>query len=383
MTFAEAPAPPEELFKLMVDTVQDYAIYIVALDGTVLTWNSGAERNKGYRADEIVGKNYACFFPSDAVAAGKPQRELDLARRDGRFREEGWRIRKDGSLFWADITLTALRNDSGAVFGFAKITRDLSVQHQHSEELRIAKEQAEAASRAKSDFLANMSHELRTPLNAIIGFAQVLTEAQGGPGAGKNREYIECIHDSGLHLLALINDILDLAKLDAEALGLRRETIDLAALAVQSVAMMRAEADKYGVGLRLVAPPRLLACCDELRLRQVLLNLLSNAVKFSPPGSTVAIAVRGDGPFVEIAVQDDGIGIRPEDIERVMTRFGQVETGFSRTRPGTGLGLPLSKELVELHGGTLKIESRAGEGTEVCVRLPRDAPAQRGAEAAA
>jgi PAS domain S-box-containing protein len=373
MTPTKTPAPPEELFKLMVDTVDDYAICIVALDGTVLTWNAAAQRSTGYRADEIIGRDYACFFPPAAIAAGKPGRELELARTMGRFREEGWRVRKDGSRYWADVTLTALRDSGGSVIGFAKITRDKSVQHQHSEELRRAKDEAEAASRAKSDFLANMSHELRTPLNAIIGFSQILAEKSVGDEE-KIRDYARHIRDSGQHLLALISDVLDLSKLDAGALALHRETIDLVSLSVKAIALMRAEADKYGVGLRLVAPPELWACCDELRLRQVLLNLLSNALKFSPPGSSVCITLGRNGPFVDIAVQDDGIGIRAEDVEKVMSRFGQVESGLTRKRPGTGLGLPLSRQLVELHGGTLRIESQPGQGTEVRIRLPQELP---------
>jgi PAS domain S-box-containing protein len=357
------------LLRHMVDAVRDYAIYAIALDGTVLTWNPGAERHKGYSAAEIVGKNYSCFFTPEARAQHLPEKELELARTTGRFHDQDWRVKKDGSLFWAEVTLTPIHDEHGVMVGFAKVTHDLSERRRQDEALMRAKEDAEVASRAKSDFLANMSHELRTPLNAILGFSEVLQSELFGPlGAPNYKDYVGHIHTSGQHLLSLINDILDLSKLDAGKIALVLESFDLAELAAEMAHLMENQAQCAGVSL-LLKTESILIRGDKRRLRQVLLNLLSNALKFTQAGG-VTVAVHRKADAAVLTVSDTGIGIAPADIARAMTRFGQVESGFARKHQGTGLGLPLVKQLVELHGGILALESELGRGTTITVRLP-------------
>lgn len=375
LSLQKLPSGPEveELFRLMVDSLDDYAVCLLDNRGNILTWNDAAQRNKGYAAREIIGRNYSCFFPEEAIKAGAPENELEIARRSGRFREEGWRVRNDGSRFWAEVTLAALKEPSGALLGFAKITRDLTARRNQEEALREAKEVAEAADRAKSEFLANMSHELRTPLNAVLGFSELLqTEMFGSLTSDKNREYARHIHASGAHLLALINDILDVSKLDAQKLQLALEMLDLVGLARESLQILQPQADAAGVALELEAPRSLQAQGDPRRLHQILFNLLSNAIKFTPSGGRVTVSIAEQPQLIKICVKDTGIGMAQEDIPVAMSRFGQVESVLSRRVQGTGLGLPLVKQLVEMHGGEFALESQPGIGTSAIVSLPKN-----------
>ncbi len=235
--------------------------------------------------------------------------------------------------------------------------------------------EADKANRAKSEFLANMSHELRTPLNAIIGFSDVLKKELFGPvNNDRYSEYIKDINDSGHHLLAIINDILDLAKAEAGKLTLQEDDIDLVNCMDDAVRMCRGRAVTGGVDLVFAnAGQSLHACVDERIMRQIVLNLLTNAIKFTPQGGKVTLSAEADpqaGIFIRI--KDTGIGIAPEDIARVIRPFEQVETVLSRSHGGTGLGLPLTSKLTELHGGELSIESQVAQGTTVTVHLPTE-----------
>jgi len=257
----------------------------------------------------------------------------------------------------------------------------------HEGILHGARHQAESANRAKSDFLANMSHELRTPLNAILGFSEVLMNEMAGPlGQPRYREYAVDIHESGQHLLALINDILDLSKVEAGRVELVDDVIDVGALVEKTVRLVADRAEQSEIEIRVLASPdlpRLIA--DERLVKQALLNLVSNAVKFTPSGGRVDIAasLEADGSF-RLGVRDTGIGIAESDIERVLTPFCQVESTLSRNYQGTGLGLPLTKSFVEMHDGTFELTSRLGEGTEAALRFPaervRQAPSGQSAD---
>jgi len=238
----------------------------------------------------------------------------------------------------------------------------------------LARERAESASRAKSEFLANMSHELRTPLNAILGFSETIYSGACGGSVEKHMEYARIIHQSGHHLLALINDILDLARIEAGGLALRETYVDLAQLIAECVALMEVKARDGELDLRAEVAPGLPAIrADERALKQVLLNLLSNAVKFTPPGGRVACFARieGDGS-IAFGVVDTGMGIADDDQERVFQNFGQGRHDVVTLDKGTGLGLPIVKGLVEAHGGSVTLESRVGEGTTVTAVLPAE-----------
>jgi PAS domain S-box-containing protein len=359
------------LLDLMIDAVEDYAIYMLDIEGNIISWNSGAERNSGYTASEVVGQAYACLFPPEKRDAGAPQRKLDDAKASGRVRTEGWHMRKNGTRFWAVATLTAVRNADGAVIGFAHITRDLTDRHDQEVAVRLAMEEAEWANKAKSDFLANMSHELRTPLNAILGFSEMIVSEISGPIGSKNREYASHIHSSGNYLLSLINDLLDLSKLDANQVKLSLEEVKLSAVAQEAVSIIGPQAATAGVQVHLETVDRIKLRCDDRRILQVFLNLLSNAIKFTPEGGRVTLRIFDLDSSILMQVEDTGIGMEPDEIPVALSRFGQIESTMSRKSQGTGLGLPLVKQLVEMHSGTLVIFSQKGIGTRVDVEIPK------------
>ncbi len=259
--------------------------------------------------------------------------------------------------------------------GFVSASRDVTERKRAERESVAARDQAELANRSKSEFLANVSHELRTPLNAIIGFSEMLqSEMFGALGAPQYREYARDVHQSGMLLLELINDILDLAKIEAGKFDLHEERINVVELCGAVLRLVAERARQSGLSVSLEVADRLPAIrADKRALKQILLNLLSNAVKFTPAGGRIALAAGyGPGGSIQFTVRDTGIGIAGPDIPRAMAAFGQVDSALSRRHGGSGLGLPISRALAELHRGSLDLTSEPGIGTTVVVRLPPD-----------
>ncbi len=281
-------------------------------------------------------------------------------------------LRKDGSRFPATVHSRPIVRD-GRPVGLRGTVLDITERRQVEDALRAAMREAEVASRVKSEFLAAVSHELRTPLNAIIGFSDMIRTATHGEIANERyREYIGDIHDSGQHLLELINDILDLSKIEAGKDELARQPVVIAENARSAITLVRQRAREGGVAVTLDIAPGLPALdADPRRLKQVFVNLLTNAIKFTPRGGTVTLAARRVADRgLELSVADTGIGIAPEDIPKALSQFGQIKKDPEFAQEGTGLGLPLSKAIVESHGGTLVIESEVGVGTVVKLRFP-------------
>ncbi|HEU0258964.1 MAG TPA: HAMP domain-containing sensor histidine kinase, partial [Burkholderiales bacterium] len=242
-------------------------------------------------------------------------------------------------------------------------------------EIRDKSRQLEVANKHKSEFLANMSHELRTPLNAIIGFSEVLSERMFGELNEKQADYLKDIHESGKHLLSLINDILDLSKIEAGRMDLEISTFDLPSALSNAMVLVRERAQRHGIDLTLEVDKELGAFrADERKFKQIVLNLLSNAVKFTPDGGRVSVAAKKDTTHVEIAVKDTGIGIAPEDQAAVFEEFKQVGRDYTKKAEGTGLGLALTKRFVELHGGDIRLESALGTGSTFTISLPLTPP---------
>ena len=282
---------------------------------------------------------------------------------------DAMRLVVDGHLS-SEIPFEHRTDEIGSLSRSLRVFRDNAIERQ---QLHIAKMGAETANRAKSEFLANMSHELRTPLNAIIGFSEVIKKGMFGPLSARYCSYGGDIHESGTHLLNLINEILDLSKLEAGHFELHEEHVDIASVIQTSRRLVEPLAEKGKVQLSEAAENDLpLIRADERRIRQVLINILSNAVKFTPEGGQVRVqsSLRSDGLIM--VVSDTGIGIAPGEIPKAMEPFGQIDSKVSRKYEGTGLGLPLAKRLVELHGGTLTVESALGVGTTVTIVLPRE-----------
>ena len=342
------------------------AICMVDRSGRYQKVNDATCRQLGYTREEML--RLSVF---DVAAQTDPDAWAERWRRYrdiGATSFEGQRRTKDGRAIPVDLTVSHIQfGDNEYLF---IVARDATLRRHIENELRSARDLAESANQAKSQFLANMSHELRTPLNAIIGFSEVISSALFGPLDARYRDYAQDINGSGHHLLRIINDLLDLSKIEAGRLDLHEGPVPVAALFETCRRMMadRAAAAEVTLDFR---PTGLALVADELRLEQVLLNLVSNAVKFTPPGGRVTIAASlaasGD---IEIAVEDTGIGMAARDIPRALQPFGQVDNGLARPHGGTGLGLPLAQRLVELHGGTMTLDSRLGQGTRVTVTLP-------------
>ncbi len=365
----------EESFRLMVESVSDYAIVMLDPEGCIASWNSGAQRIKGFRAEEIVGRHFSTFYPKDDVAAGKPQGDLARAAASGRHEDEGWRIRKDGTLFWANIVFTAIRDQSGNLRGFAKLTRDLTERNKVEAILMDAKAAAEKANLAKSEFLSSMSHELRSPLNAILGFAQLMESDSPPPTLAQGESIIQILN-AGWYLLELINEILDLATIESGKMSMSIEPVSLNELLIECHSMIEPLAQRRRI--RMSFPRSDAPYCvnaDRTRIKQVLINLLSNAVKYNTPDGSVSLVCTAskDSARVRITVTDTGAGLPPEKLAQLFqpfNRLGQEANG----EEGTGIGLVVSKRLVELMNGEIGVESRVGSGSAFWVELPSTAP---------
>jgi PAS domain S-box-containing protein len=285
------------------------------------------------------------------------------------------RNKPNGDTVWLSINGSPWFDRDGNFRGYRGTGRDITEQVATEKALQTAKEEAEAANRTKSEFLANVSHELRTPLNAIIGFSELMIASDLAPGGmPQHRGYLEDIHSSGLHLLSLINDILDLSKIEAGAEELEDEVLDVGELATTVLRVVVQRAEKSGLRIDCTTADDLPALrADERKLKQALLNLLVNAIKFTPSGGRVQLDIHcGEEEGFVFEVSDNGIGMAREDIPTALRQFGQIDSALNRKYEGTGLGLPLTKALVEMHGGQLELESSLGEGTTAIIRLPAD-----------
>lgn len=358
----EALRESEERFRLLVSEVTDYAILMLDPEGRIVSWNAGAERIKGYSSQEIIGQHFSRFYPTEDVERDKPAHELKVAGEQGRLEDEGWRVRKDGSRFWANVVITALRDGMGRLRGFAKVTRDSTEQKRAQQLLLHAKEEAERASKFKDQFLSTMSHELRTPLNAVLGFSDLLADERYGPLNDRQRRYVNHIHTGGKHLLKLISDILDLSKIEAGRMELTPEDVAVASACAEVLSALQPLADKKSQTLLQQIEPSLHVRADATRFKQILLNLIGNAIKFTPEGGRVELAAHRAGEQVSVEVRDNGPGVPLQDQQRIFEAFYR-RTQSGAAIEGTGLGLAITVRLVELHGSKLEIDSKPGEGT--------------------
>src|SRR6185437_14734801 len=360
----------DERFRLLVQSVKDYAIFMLDPGGHIATWNEGAQRIKGYTEDEIIGKHFSIFYPPEDVASGKLERELDIATRTGQYSEEGWRVRKDGTKFWASVVITALRGPNGALAGFAKVTRDLT-ERRAAQELEIRNKEALAANRAKSEFLAAMSHELRTPLNAIGGYTQLLQMQIPGPLTPDQAEHLARIQRSQQHLLGIINDILNFSRVEAGQVDYAIETFRVLDVVEGVVPMIEPQLRQRELTLHRSEDALDLAVrADRSKVEQILINLLSNAIKFTPAGGRVDVTWEDCGETVALHVSDTGIGIQPAHLESIFAPFVQVGRSLANPKEGTGLGLAISRDLAKAMSGDLSVRSKEGAGSTFTLTLP-------------
>ncbi|PWC36624.1 histidine kinase [Azospirillum sp. TSO35-2] len=343
-------------------------------DGRILALNQPACAMAGLPADALVGRRaweFRGWARTDELAAAF-RNSIDKAA-SGRFVRYETDVVSGGAIQIMDVSIKPVFDEAGAVVLLVIEARDITERVEAAERLAAAKDQAEAANRAKSAFLATMSHELRTPLNAIIGFSEIMLHELFGPlGSPRYHDYARHVQDSGRHLLTLINDVLDMSKLEAGRYTLEESRLSPAEALESGRALAAVPADAGGVTLTVECPdglPDLMA--DERALRQVLLNLLSNAVKFTPRGGRVVVsaAVEADGGLA-ITVRDTGIGIPPDALVRIVEPFQQADNSIARRFGGTGLGLSICRDLMAIHDGSLSIDSELGRGTRVVIRFP-------------
>jgi PAS domain S-box-containing protein len=374
----------EERFRLLVEGVAEYAIFMLDVNGHVATWNDGAQRIKGYAAADIIGRHFSVFYPPETRASGWPEHELQVAAEIGRFVDTGWRLRQDGTAFWANVTITAMRDDAGRLLGFAKLTRDLTeTKRVEAIELagaerelmleaeRNARIAAQRATRVKDEFLATLSHELRTPLSAILGWTQIILRTEDGGGVDQRRA-VEVIDRNARAQVQLIDDLLDLSRIMTGKIRLDLQQVSLPEIVQAAVDSAQPIAAAKDIRLRSVVDPSLtMVSADSSRLQQVAWNLLTNAVKFTPKGGQVQVLVQRVNSHVELSVADTGIGIAPAFLPLVFDRFSQGDSSTTRSHGGLGLGLAICKQLVELHGGSIRAASAGeGQGATFFVELP-------------
>lgn len=354
-------------FELLVKSVVDYAIFMLDPGGQVISWNKGAEHLFGYTEKEVIGRCLSTFYVPEDVAAGKPERLLKEALEAEHIEDEAWCLRKDGSRFWADAVLTAIRDELGRLVGFGKVTRDLSTRKRAEEDLRSAYERLKELDALKDHFLSTVSHEMKTPLSLILGYAELLQEKY------PQEEFLSGILDGGARLLDHLNKMLDYSALLSGSLPLYKTEVNLAELADNAREIMQADREFCLKDLHLLievdphTPP---IHADSRRITQMMVELLDNARKFTPQGGEVGIRVSPTGEDVRIDVWDTGMGIPEADLTRIWKAFSQLETTQAFGKGGLGLGLTIVKELAELHGGRTEVKSEAGSGTCFSIFLP-------------
>jgi PAS domain S-box-containing protein len=371
----------EERFQLLVESVQDYAIFMLDPSGRVTSWNRGAERIKGYRREEIIGRHFSIFYTAPDLARRKPARGLAAAERRGRWVDEGYRVRKDGSQFLASVTITALRDEAGTLRGFAKVTRDithmrklqervLNAERRETSRMRELAAQMRSLEELKSQFLKLASHELRTPVSLIRGYLSLFEDGGLGPLNEDGLAAVAVLREQSAHLHFLVDQLLQAAAVQAGSIELSISTMDLREQLHHAVSWAR-EIAGPGQSVELTVPEvPVLVAADPDRLGMILRNLLDNAIKYSPEGSPVRSALSQSSREAHVRVSDDGIGVPREQRRRLFDAFGRHVNGDTASIRGAGLGLYLARSLARLHGGDVELEPESSGGSTFLLTLP-------------
>jgi PAS domain S-box-containing protein len=348
----------EQRLRLLVEAVQDYAIFMLDPEGHVASWNPGAQRSKGYTAQDIIGQHFRVFYPPEQQAEKHPEHELEIARREGRYEEEGWRIRKDGSRFWAHVTITAVHDEDGVLVGFAKVTRDSTERRRMLSMLEHANEQLQAAADEQAEFLAVTAHELRSPVGVLASSATLLARHYDDLTPEERVELADGVNRNAAQLRRLLEDLLTASRAHTRTLDLRPVELPVEEHLESLVAALRSA--HPGTEVVLDAAPGLVAYADPGRFSQMVDNLLLNATRHGRP--PVTVGARGEGSQVVVTVSDSGPGVPRDVLPRLFERFG-------RSTGGTGLGLYIVRELALAHGGTVEYDA---DENMFAIRLPSE-----------
>lgn len=364
----------EQNFRLLIEAVKDYAIFMMDVDGRIVSWNTGAQLLKGYRADEIIGQSFSQFYTEADRHAGRPSRLLKMAADLGRVEDEGLRVRKDGTTFWANVIITALYDDRGQVRGYAKITRDLTEKRRIEEELRNsiqrledAKEQLQQLNEVKSYSISIASHEVRSPLTAIKGYVDNLLEGVAGELSESVRYYLTRIGYNTDRVVRLTNVLLDLSRIEAGQMPLDLDVVSIRHVVTDVIKDLEPVAKEKAISLQAHSITDVPVRADRDKLEQVLRNLIGNALKFTSQGQVVVQSEITEVGQMTITVMDTGCGIPPDHQQKVFNIFHRAPSGVPE---GAGLGLAIAKGLVELQGGQIWVQSEPGRGSRFSFTLP-------------
>jgi PAS domain S-box-containing protein len=354
----EALRENEERLRLMVTSVKDYAIFMLDPEGHIMSWNEGAERIKGYTAGEIIGQHFSRFYPLEDIQRGKPVHELEVAVSEGRLEDEGWRVRKDGSRFWANVVITAVRDKAGTLRGFSKVTRDLTERKRAEEEIKKSNVKLEAANKELDAFTYSVAHDLRAPLRAIDGFSRILLEDHAPTLTPEAQHYLNVVRKNSQHMGLLIDDLLAFSRLSRQPL--RKQLVTPGDLVRQCVDELHAEQDGRRVDITIGDLPPCHA--DPALLKQVWLNLVSNALKYTRKQELALIAVgcqQQDGATAYF-VKDNGVGFDMQYADKLFGVFQRLHR--AEDYEGTGVGLAIVHRIIHRHGGRVWAEGAINQG---------------------
>ncbi|MGN6543078.1 MAG: ATP-binding protein [Ginsengibacter sp.] len=356
----------ENRFSTLINGTKDLAIFMIDKDGMILNWYEGAHKIKGYRTEEVIGKHISLFYPPEAVANGEPEHNLQLAAVQGSLETQGWRVRKDGSMFWADVLITAIYDENGKLKGFTKVTRDFTLHKRAEEKSHLAFQKEKELNEIKSNFVSMASHEFRTPLSTILSSVSLMEFYKTTETQDKRDKHIHRIKSAVDEMVATLEEFLSLEKIEEGKVSVKNETFNIRQLAENIRSKFNAEL-KNNQTIEYLHTGAEHVCLDEGFLNHILSNLLSNAIKYSPENSSILFDTRVENTTIVLRVKDNGIGISPEDQKHLFERFFRASnTGNIK---GTGLGLHIVKRYVELLGGAINVKSTLNEGTEFTVKI--------------
>lgn len=368
-----------ERYKMLVENVQDYAIFFMDQDGYIQTWNKGAEKNKGYTHDEIVGKHFSIFYSDQDNADNKPQHELEIAKKLGRVEDEDWRVRKDGTKFWANVVITALYDESGFLQGFAKVTRNLTERKENEDSLKstnvLLREQQKELQRlneSKDEFISLASHQLRTPATAIKQLLGLLIEGYIEGVPDNIKVILKKTYDSNERQISIVNSLLKVAQIDSGKIILRRQSVDINEIINSIVHQYEAIISDKGQKILLsLQDGPLYGYIDEHYYRMALENVIDNASKYTSVGGKIRISAASTNDSVVVSVSDTGVGIKPENIPTLFDKFNRIPNELSHKVAGSGLGLYWVEKVIDLHKGKIEVESELNTGSTFFVKVPK------------